>query len=261
MFTCDLEKTKARKRELENFYFQWYENGKCSYSSDCEPKKKNTEQFWKRYDWSCKIGNFYDMYFNGKELRIAVIGKEGLVTRHELSTPALISEADNRHWKVTFKYLCMMFGYVYRKDEELNDSVLRMMSLTNRFSCLFREYEGQKNGIPNTENQRGFCLKRLKTELDILQPTVILIQNDGLMASCCADDVLTETSFEHGSVSFSMSRGCYIINTSHPCCRKHPWAEDLKKSIEYVRKRGWLPEVRKENTDELNTIVKELEKL
>lgn len=255
MFTCDVEKTKDRKKRLQAFYSKWYENGVCSHSTGCEPDKM-ANQYWERYDWTCRIGDHFDMLFDNKELRIVVVGKEALTPRYELCEPASFSEVKNRHWCVTSKYLCLMFGYENRKEVDHKNVIHRMMSLTNRYACLFRKKKDQKSGILNTDKQNAFCLERLRAELKILQPTVIMIQNDRLSAQSCFEDAIVKKSFDNGSVSYSISGNCYIINTSHPCCRSHPWASDLKQSIEFVREIGWLPKVCKENTDELNDIIR-----
>ena len=99
--------------------------------------------------------------------------------------------------------------------------------------------EEQKSGIRNSDVQKSNCIKLRQKEIEILEPTVIVIQYDYLHSKDLFDDAVQRDE----KVYYSEIAKCYIVESSHPCCRKHPWKKDLDNSIFYLKDKGILPKI------------------
>lgn len=257
--TSDISKTKKRKAELLNLYQKWYENDTCKYFEEC-CQGRVPQEFWTCFDYSARIGDNYYLFFDGMPVRILVIGKEPkaqkplrFTNRPERWWPDI-----NRHYLVTFNMLKNMLSYYPTKNAVVTDAVLTMFTLSNLYSCSFRKYDGQFNGIPNTTQQMSNCLLLRKKELKILEPTIVIIQNDNIKASWLFDDAVLKFMRLHGNVYYSEKDfPCYIVETSHPCCRSHPWKSDLNDCIDYLKEISALPQIDyREATSKLNALIK-----
>ena len=116
---------------------------------------------------------------------------------------------------------------------------LVMFTLSNTYSCAFRRYEGQTKGIKNTDIQKNNCSELRKKEIEILEPTLIVIQYDYLKAIDLFEDAVNCC----GKIFYSEKSNCYIVESSHPSCRRHPWKPDLDNSIAFLKRIDIVPAV------------------
>lgn len=232
------DKTAERRNKLENLYKEVYCNGKCKYSQECESSiHMKSHDNWIYNDWSAKVGDNYDLTIDGIPVRIMIIGKEGKSFSDCITKPSRWWPGINRHYKVTYNLLKDLFSYYPNNDAD--DCVLTMFTLSNTYSCAFRNHQDQITGIKNTDVQRTNCSEIRKKEIRILEPTLIIIQYDYLKAIDLCDDAVNCC----GKVYYSSASKCYLIESSHPSCRKHPWKNDLDNSIAYTKSLGILPSV------------------
>ena len=235
---ADTESTDNRRQRLNNLYNRLYCDGKCKNAKECENSiHMRSCENWIKNDWSAKIGDNYDLTINEKPVRILIIGKEGKSFSDCLTKPSRWWAEINRHYKLTYNLLKDIFSYWPKNDAD--DIVLTMFALTNTYSCAFRRYKDQTKGIKNSEIQRRNCSEIRREEIKILEPTLIVIQYDYLTAT----DLCNDAANCCGKVYYSKEFNCYIIESSHPSCRKHPWKKDLDESISYLKNNGVLPAV------------------
>lgn len=236
--TADAERTENRRQRLRILYNSLYCDGKCKYAEECEDSvPMRSRENWIKNDWSAKIGDHYDLTINDKPVRILIIGKEGKSFSDCLTKPSRWWADMNRHYKMTYNLLKNVFSYWPTKDAD--DIILTMFTLSNAYSCAFRRHKDQTTGIKNTEIQRKNCSEIRKKEIEILEPTLIIIQYDYLTAG----DLCSDATRLFGKVYYSEESNCYIVESSHPSCRKHPWKKDLDESISYLKRIGVLPAV------------------
>ena len=229
MFSFDANNTDRIRQQLKELYNeQWFINGKCIKFEECRGKKDPCN-YWLLFDRTVRLGNKYSMAYDSQPLRIVIMGKETLGFKNDVVRPALCSDFPNgfnRHYAVTLDTLRKMLDA--NKYLLSNDDVLSMYALSNLYSCAFCRYPGQTQGIPNTKLQRKNCVILKQAELKILKPTVLLIQTDIITANELYEDAETiNVSFPdgHGCVKHSKENNCYIIESRHPSCHRHPWKE------------------------------------
>ena len=242
MFTnllVNTSKTETRKAELLNLYRNLYCNGGCRSFIECaESINMKCHDNWDTFDWSARVGINYDLTIDGVDVRILIIGKEAKELKNQLNDPSQWWPGIKRHYQVTYNTLKQLFNY-YPADDS-NNHILSMYALTNVYSCAFRSKPDQTTGIKNSPIQKNNCLLIRKKEIEILEPTVILIQYDYLNALDLFDDAVVCCN----KVFYSPKQNCHIIESSHPCCRRHPWRQDLNESINYIKANGIIPDLK-----------------
>lgn len=266
--TNDKRAYKQITGDLENLYKNeiYTCESKCIHYSDCfkKAKEKGYNDGWDS-DYAAKVGKNYPLQINNKEIRIVIVGKEGLCNHKELMPPARLKGAYNHHYRETYKVLCEMLNYNWdsngnrNKEEgeyqERPDAVLTAFALTNTYRCAFKKkYEKKtKKGVKKaeaiyrTEEQRC-CIEILRKELDILKPTILFIQNAGLTAENLYQGEIfhIHKKEENGIYDFSKhkDKGFYIIQTVHPTCYGR-WYYFVKKClsniVDYLQKESVLP--------------------
>lgn len=293
--TSDKKAYEQIMADLENLYknkFYICEN-KCIHYAYCfeKAKEKGYIDGWDS-DYAAKVGKNYPLQIDNKEIRIVVIGKEGLGWNDKLTPPAQLKGAYNHHYRETYKVLCEMLNYNWNVEEKKNkiedefknrpDEVLTAFTLTNTYRCSFakkylKEQKKKQNEdteqyaytLYRTNSQNKHCIKILRRELEILNPTILFIQNAGLSANRIFDDKgvypnavlkrICEKKDKKDQWSFTFSHyvnegnECYIIQTVHPTCygRWYYFTENyLSKIIDYLREKNKLPSKR-ESTSEL----------
>lgn len=236
--TVNHKRTIERRIQLEQLYKENFYNGKCKYAQLCEESiRMKSHDNWIVNDWSARIGDNYDLTINGIPVRVLIIGKEGKSFSDRITKPSRWWPDINRHYKSTYRLLKDIFSYYPASDAD--DIVLTMFAQSNTYSCAYRKYKDQTTGIKNTDIQKKSCCEIRKREIKILEPTVIVIQYDNLRAN----DLFADAINCCGKVYYSANAKCYIIESSHPSCRRHPWKKELDNSIDYLKRKGIIPNV------------------
>jgi len=234
-------KVNERREKLEELYRDFYQNNKCKYFQTCvESIHMKSYENCIYNDWSAKVDDNYDLLIDNIAVRVLIIGKEGKSFSQGLTTPSKWWPEINRHYKCTYSLLKNIFSYYPSNDED--DDILTMFTLSNTYSCAFRKYEEQKSGIRNSDVQKSNCIKLRQKEIEILEPTVIVIQYDYLHSKDLFDDAVQRDE----KVYYSEMAKCYIVESSHPCCRKHPWKKNLDNSVKFLKDKGILPKILEE---------------
>lgn len=271
---CDTAKTKERKQQLKEMYDRYYQDGICKYYDLCSQNAindGNTKGYHSSY--AVSIGDNYDFCFNHEAIRILFVGKEGRNRNCDIDQAARLSSflpegKVNLHYQETYKMLCEMLNYNW-KDGRCSDSNkylykpdanLTCYALTNLYRCAFKKCPSQVSNIKNYPPQDEHCLAILKEEIKILQPTIIVLQKNGLRATAIAPDA-TPCKDEANDEVYGVykSENTYIIETIHPR-NFGKWYKTYKplfsKALTYLRTIGKLPALDCDTTDELNRIVK-----
>ncbi len=245
MIEYDYHHTESVRFQLKELYEKrWYKNGICKMFDDCRGKKI-PKDYWLLFDRTVRLGDNYCMLFNDKPLRIVFMGKETLGFSDHVVRPALMSdfpEGLNRHYAVTLKTLRYMLNA--DKNALTNDTVLSMYSLTNLYSCAFCNYPEQTQGIPNSTTQIRNCLTLKKEEMEILKPTVLVLQTKDIRANDLYEDAIDVEIVlpdNYGKLKYSNKNECYIIESCHPSNKHHPWKKDLYACINYLKDNTVLP--------------------
>lgn len=249
----DRTTTEKMKESLNELYQRHYMGGKCACYDECA---KGSETVEHHCSYAAKVGSDYALKYNGQEIRIVIVGKEGKEEEKENEKKALkeperlkgwigVKGGVNPHYRETFKILCEMLNYnkghgnfCYR-----DDPVLTTFTLTNLYRCDFRK----KGKVSNTTVQTENCLKLLRKELDILKPTVLVLQCNSMTAREIynkKNDSLMELKEISEKFYYNPNENCYIIEMVHPRNAKLWYNESvprLKRAVEYLQQEGKLP--------------------
>lgn len=259
---------KIRKELVEKVYKKYYkcDDNKCIFFSEC------SEKALKKYivDWdssyAAKVGDNYPLKINGKEVRIVVVGKESKCKGVPYDKPAYLNEANNLHYVRTYEILCEMLNYNWQEGKiktgnnysNMPDSDLSAFVLTNRYRCAFKKVKCGTSTI-NYKKQTANCLNILREELEILKPTVLVIQNSNFNVKNLFNQA--ETVDKVKNLYYDQDRNCYIIITVHPSREhylgkneKEKVMKDFSNAIKYLREEGRLPKENEDTTEEINKI-------
>ena len=257
-----------RKELVEKVYKKYYkcDDNKCIHFSEC------SEKALKKYivDWdssyAAKVGDNYPLKINGKEVRIVVVGKESKHKGVPCDRPAYLNEANNLHYVRTYEILCEMLNYNWKDGRiedcnnysDMSDSNLSAFALTNRYRCAFKKVKGDTSAI-NYKKQTANCLNILREELEILKPTVLVIQNSSFNAKNLFNQA--ESVDQVKNLYYDRGRNCYIIITVHPSrehflgkIKKEEVTKDFSSAVKYLRKEGRLPKEDERTTEALENI-------
>ena len=249
-------------------YDRYYQGEKCicCYFHECSTDKA------KGYNSShaVKVGKNYDLFIDGKPIRILFMGKESPADKRKdkveetekLADCLLNNGSVNPHYLKTYMMLCDMLNYnppnvrPYRNRE---DAVLSFFSLINRYRCAIKE-KGQRSGVKNTSKQYEHCLKILQEEIRIMEPTILVLQHKYTKADKIFDDTQLVQDFGDEKIFHSPKYDCYVIETVHPCIRDGSWprhCSNLQRIVNRLKQEKALPTKDCDITDELNRIVRE----
>ncbi len=177
---CNTTDLHCRCKQMQQLYQRQFYDGICVHFDECK-EKKEPNACWITFDWSAEIGTNFDLQYQGKPLRIVIMGKETTGGKNALRAPARLCDFNNgklnRHYSSTYKLLRYIFEYSGKQDV-----VLSMYALTNLYSCAFRLHPEQRRGVPNTASQWLHCIELKKEELKILAPTVLILQSTTIKA-------------------------------------------------------------------------------
>ena len=282
--TSDKAQNEKIKSDLMSLYEQEFCNGnKCKCYNDCcnaskalAKDKKFVEAF--HSDYAARVGKNYPLIVNGKEISIVIVGKETLYGDHHLRPPARLIHFTNakgkvnNHYLCTYKLLCQLMNYNWDadkktlKDSEAGspyhaDAVLTTYTLTNLYRCAFKDDKNNTKTLKNPNKQTENCLEILKKELDILKPTILIIQCAGLKAETLYPKEFPNYIFkkeDNGICDFVKlnSKDLYIIRAVHPSYKG--WndftTKYLPQIIERLRTENKLPQGDKDIMKELNEL-------
>ena len=228
----DKIKTEKRKSKLRKMYQEFYcsSDNKCKHYEECARGMYTENGYDSSY--AAKVADNYDIKIDGKDTRIVIIGKECPNKNDSLCTPAKLADFTgkdtlNAHYRETFKMLKKLLNYNppdTRPYRNQNDRILEAFALTNIYRCAFKEKPDQRQGIKNNDTQTKNCLKILKEELNILEPTVLVFQAEAADIYFLYPDAneaeCTQLS-SYTKLFYSNKNKCYIIKCPHP--RRPVW--------------------------------------
>lgn len=163
----------------ENFCETQCKDSKCKHTNckfdGCYNSSKTT-----------KLGKNYDV-FKEKNIRILVIGQEDPhnYKYDKIDTPALIGDNEegcvsNFHYRRTLQTLLMLCGIDTTVNEPVSslkkyNKLLTAFCLTNYFKCAFKKLN-QRSKIKHGTEMKNNCCKLLQHEIEVLDPTIIIVQ-------------------------------------------------------------------------------------
>lgn len=276
--TSDKAQNDKIKSDLMSLYEREYCDGnKCKCYNDCcnaskalAKDKKFEEAF--HSDYAARVGKNYPLIVNGKEISIVIVGKETLYGDHHLRPPARLIHFTNakgkvnNHYLCTYKLLCQLMNYNWDEDKKTlkdseagspyhADAVLTTYTLTNLYRCAFKEDKDETKTLDNPSEQTKNCLKILKKELDILKPSILIIQCAELTTEILYPEenpVYIQKKEDNGICDFVKlnNKNLYIIRAVHPSYIKG-WDDFTKnylpKIIKHLRVENELPKGGKED--------------
>lgn len=277
------------KNDLEKLYKSYYcsNNGACKYYDDClKAAQENNYEPKYNFNHAVRLGENYPLIVNDKEVRIVVIGKESLEENTSVESPGRLAVnfdkigGVNPHYRETYRILCKLMNYNwdFEKNENIEkgnyrrrpDAALTAFALTNMYRCAFGEYNKKGFKIHRTDEQHKRCGEILRKEIEILKPTILLIQNADLKAKYIFPETnirkISEKNNDKGRLIYNFSsckdkdnNECYIIQTVHPTCygRWYDFVNNyLTDVVNYLREKGALPDLSTEcMTAKLNELA------
>lgn len=268
----NIQRTLLRITELNKLYGHYYsENKTCKYYPTCSQKPLHLG-YNKGYhsSFAVSIGKNYDLNIDGIDIRILFVGKEGRNKNNKISPTKRLQEFEaegkvNLHYREVYKMLCEMLSYnwINEKHKESNrylykpDANITCFALTNIYRCAFKENDRQVKNIFNSSEQNINCLKILKEEIKILQPTIIVLQKSNICAK--SFDKNAELCIGTTNVYYSSIYNAYFIQTIHPS-NYGKWYKTYKpefsNAVNYLKSIKKLPLANRDTTIELNLIDK-----
>lgn len=278
-FKIDFEQNKRRKELLIKLY---NENGLNANNFHCEKyleckssQKGNIENQY--CGGTCALMPFYDLYYDGKPIRIMIIGKEtGYMVNKKYGTSddffdncknvlnCINWRKKNNHMKGTLDTLKYIYGY----DSEY---LLSTYVLSNLMRCSFQKRERIDNvsAAHDTQIMRINCISYLMDEIKILQPTIIITQ--GEWALKCGFITAVEEYFNEDSEILLQSKnkkyGLYkfskfvCIISHHPAIygnwKKNLAPDSLFPMIDHLKKIGYIPAFDEIELEKLENRIKE----
>lgn len=198
----NLVSTTQRKNLLENYFRQNVISGQdffCPNYDEC----RNSHQGIFYEGQLHHVGDHYDISFFDKPLRVMVVGQEyghgpACVSMEDRSKMVLEQtglhksfSSRNPHMRGTTSVLRLLFGIPLGSDQKgeflkvTNDDQFHLFdafSLVNFLVCsAVSENEGRRG--KSTPMMRRNCLVHFKKTLEILEPTVIIVQGKSFWAS------------------------------------------------------------------------------
>lgn len=213
------------------------------------------------------ITPFYDLFYNDKPIRILIVGKENAYMKNmEYGTSPNFKqnclnilncinwEHKNNHIKGTLMILQNILG----AD---SDYVYASYALTNLMRCSFQD-ENIINNVSNvnsTSVMKENCLRHLIKEIEILEPTLIILQGEwAISGKTTTVDKLYNYYQEEKKCLLKNSNGKYglyefdkfmLMTCHHPAILGN-WIKNLAPdsvwpALDYLRKINFLPDVNK----------------
>lgn len=281
MWTADIEKTRDRCKKLLEYYKSVGLNAddfRCSHYEECKNSQKKCNVVKQYSGGTVGITPFYDISYNGKPIRILIVGKEnGYMKNTKYGTSANFKENSlnilncinwdkkNNHIKGTLMILQNIFGID-------SDYAYSSYALTNLMRCSFQEEDKIDNvsNVSSTTTMKDNCLNHLIKEIEILEPTLIIFQGEwaisgkntivdklynyyGITKKC----LLKNSNGKYGLYDFNKFM---LITCHHPAILGN-WIKNLAPDsvwppLDYLRSINYLPTVDSKYSQEYLDMVK-----
>jgi hypothetical protein len=274
------EKTKVRFSALKNYYKV---NGlspddfHCRYFSECSSSQGMGTKKQYAGGTACLMP-FYDVAYNGKEVRVLIIGEEtgymantkyGTFDNLDIHRRTILNctnwRGKNNHIKGTLITLQRIF-------EAETEYIYASFALSNLLRCAFQAKENlnKVSNVKDTPIMRRNCLTHLIDEIKILDPTLIIIQGSwalggqtpfiNRLAQSLGCGVKLLKSNKDGKYGLYQLNSLMCITTHHPALYGRwiaNWSNDsLWPMLDYLKKTGYLPSFQKNTAAEYEKIVK-----
>lgn len=196
------------------------------------------------------LGTHYDLEIDGRPMRIVIVGQEygsdtplvDLDQRHEtiLKSASLGWRGRNPHMKGTTTLLRLLHGRDPGKDDEGEQLLLESgetihlfegFALANYLLCSAVR-EGSTHGQA-TDTMRHNCARHFKQAIEILEPTLIVLQGYGVRQWIAKAYACPWNRGNDERLNLE-GRQTRVLTFYHPSYRKRPWGRDLYS--EYVYK-------------------------
>lgn len=276
----EIQSNKTRVKEIKDgiaklYNEQYYQNGTCIFFQDCKKGIQTNINNGYVFSFAARIGENYSLQLGDEQIRIVVVGKEN-PRRNLINTPPArliewenIKRGVNLHYRETYRLLCAMLNYNWDSENRCladhkkyvykPDAVLTAFTLTNQYRCAFKDYPDQVRNIKNTPTQEKNCTLFLKNELEVLNPTILVIQTDKLKATDIFGGNGLIPCANIDGFYLHQETGCHIIEMVHPAFIKGWYKENFPRlldAIDYLRGENKLPPSSYSTTDILNSLVK-----
>ncbi len=274
------EKTKTRFLALKNYYKVHGlspDDFHCKYFAECAASQKS--RTIKQYaGGTAALMPFYDVEYNGKEIRVLIIGKEtgymentryGTFDNLDIHRRQILKctnwRGKNNHIKGTLITLQRLFGveteYTYAS-----------FALSNLLRCSFQK-EANLNSVSSvadTKTMRQNCINYLIDEIKILEPTLIITQGAWALggqppfitriAKAPESDLKLLKSNKNAKYGLYKLNSFMCITTHHPS-HYGPWKANLAPDslwpmIDYLKETGYLPSFKKNAAADYEKTVK-----
>lgn len=280
-WTFDEQRTQQRYHELRQYYQERGLNADsfaCNYWRECSHSAESRSQELVRQYRGGTAGlcPFYDVRYQGREIRVLVIGKEesydrekpfrtssNFDVRSQNCLTTIYSQSRTFHIRGTLLTLQRIFGVE-------SEYVYASYALSNVLRCAFQKRNIAENttGLQDTPTMRQNCMGYLADEIRILEPTLIITQGSWAVDSKRSFISQLEKSFGHttcimknrvnqkyGLYEFSESEFKFMCITGHHPARLNIWRKNLAPDsvwpmIARLKSIGYLPTVSAEEAED-----------
>lgn len=276
-WTFDEQRTQQRYEQLRQYYHEQGLNADsfaCKYWHDCSysTELRSPDLVHQYSGGTAGLCPFYDVRYQGREIRVLVIGKEESYDREKpfgtssnfdvrswncLTT--ICSQSRTSHIQGTLLTLKRIFGVE-------SEYVYASYALSNLLRCAFQRRSTANNtsDLQDTPTMRRNCMGYLVDEIRILEPTLIITQGawavdsawsfishlaDGFGPATCL--MKNQANEKYGLYEFSE----FMCITSHHPARFGNWLRNLAPDslwpmIDRLKSIGFLPTISAEDAKE-----------
>lgn len=287
MWSADVDKTRDRCKKLLEYYKREGLNADdfhCSHYGECLNSQTKCNVVKQYSGGTVGVTPFYDLSYNGKPIRILIVGKENAYMKNmEYGTSPNFKENclnilncinwenKNNHIKGTLMILENILGVK-------SDYAYASYALTNLMRCSFQNEDKLENAsnVNSTSIMKENCLRHLIKEIEILEPTLIIFQGEwAISGKNTIVDKIYKYYGEDKECLLSNANGKYglykfkkfmLITCHHPAILGN-WIKNLAPDsvwppLDYLRKIGYLPTVDPSSEiDYLNLVKDKVDKI
>lgn len=274
------QKTKMRFEALKDQYKAHglsADDFRCKSFSECSLSQKPGTKKQYAGGTACLMP-FYDVEYNGKEVRVLVIGEEtGYMANTKYGTfdnldihQRTILNCTN--WRGKTNHIKGTLITLQRLFEVETEYIYASFALSNLLRCAFQLATNMNSvsKVTDTPIMRRNCLNYLIDEIKILEPTLIIVQGSWALGG--QTPFITRLSQSLGTTATLLKGnkdnkyGLYKLNFFMCITTHHPslygrwianWSNDsLWPMIDYLKETGYLPRAGKSSTAEYEKTVK-----
>ena len=274
------ERTEQRFNKLKSYYKTHglsADDFHCQYFSECLSSQKSATQKQYSGGTACLMP-FYDVEYNGKEVRVLIIGEEtGYMANLKYGTfdnlnihKKIILNCTN--WSRKTNHIKGTLFTLQRLFEVETEYIYASFALSNLLRCAFQTEESinSVSRVKDTPVMRRNCLTYLIDEIKILEPTLIIIQGSwalggqttfiNRLAQSLGCGVKLLKSNKDGKYGLYKLNSLMCITTHHPALYGRwiaNWSNDsLWPMVDYLKETGCLPSFNKNAAAEYEKTVK-----